>query len=92
MLTTKTNPEELQKPMVHLNGSGGKQLAEAYRKAFEAINEAANVLCSIAPHARDYYVISDSAYQKAANQHRERVLALALINEELLELFSSVDA
>jgi len=57
-----TENKDIQ-PLVHLNGSGKKNLEAQYREASDALHDALAKLPR--PHARDYYPLGDDAFKKA---------------------------
>ena len=80
-------------PTVHLNGTGADDLAAGYRTAYQALDEAINVVHkATAPHARDYYVQRDpNAASTAQEQHQARIAALLAVRDELLALWTAVE-
>jgi len=74
------------KPSIHLNGSPRSRLAEAYLEAGSALYKAMSQLEETAPNARDYYVQGDSAYSVAQKEHRDRLLKLQSIINDMQEL------
>lgn len=77
----------MQKPIVHLNGSSARSLAEGYSEAALAISDAAEKLAAANPHPRDYYVDRDpDAFTKARDEHIARQEKLEAIRKELEEL------
>lgn len=76
----------MMKPSIHLNGSPASRLAEAYLEAGSALYKAMRALEETAPNARDYYVQSDTAYSVAQKEHRERLLKLQSIINDMQEL------
>jgi hypothetical protein len=81
---------DLQKPVVHLNGSGRRHLTEAYRTAGDALYTTLDALKTIAPNGRDYYPLGDGALKKAEAEHRARVDAIQRVLDELCELHAHV--
>jgi hypothetical protein len=66
-----TERKSLQLPLLHLNGSGKKNLEEQYREVWVAAYELKKALCQARPHMRDYYPIQNAgeAFQQARKQH-----------------------
>ncbi len=82
---------ELVAPTVHLNGSSGGSLFEAYIEAIDALNKARDIMIDTSPHLRDYYVSSDpNAFNKARDQHIERQGKIRMVIDELTELAANV--
>lgn len=75
-------------PTVHLNGSGAKNLKAQYEEAIDAVSTAINALP--APHARDYYVQEDGAFEVARKQFREQILKLEAVREELKTIYFGI--
>jgi hypothetical protein len=77
--------ENLIIPVVHLNGSGKKNLIEGYVQAARAVNDAMQKICNTYPHMRDYYIMdnSDELFKRAQKQHYRRVDRLREVAVEL---------
>jgi hypothetical protein len=58
-------------PRLHLNGTGQEMLVSGYAKARRATQAAETALAEIEFNARDYYVISDTAYSEARAKRTE---------------------
>jgi len=71
----------MQKPTIHLNGTGATDLFKQYADGAEAIREALRQLP--VPHGRDYYVQEDGAYERARAESQARADKLREILEEL---------
>jgi hypothetical protein len=56
-------------PTIHRNGTSGKSLCEQYYQARIAVQQALKKLEQIDFNARDYYVQSEAAWQKAIEQN-----------------------
>jgi hypothetical protein len=78
-------------PIVHLNGSGKKNLTEGFCEAGRAVNEAIDELCKIRPHGRDYYIAEAGTYEKACREHEARIATLKRVSDELTALALAVD-
>ena len=76
----------MRKPTIHINGTSPQALAEAYRKAREAVVEAYGAMADCAPNARDYYTQGEGAFKEAVEEYGNRVVSLKKIGEELYEL------
>lgn len=74
---TKSVPQ----PIIHLNGSGAKNLTAQYREASDALHDALAKLPR--PHGRDYYPLGDDAYKKARAQFEAQYKA---INEAKMQI------
>ena len=77
-------------PCVHLNGTDGTQLREGCRIAHEALRVAVEKLQEAAPNQRDYYVKGPDAFRRAATEHEARLVAIAKVQAELVEIFEGV--
>lgn len=67
--------KDVQLPLLHLNGSGRKNLEEQYGKVWAKAYELREEMSSIVPHMRDYYPLQDAseAYGRARAQFHEWV-------------------
>ena len=83
-----SNQQDLTTPMVHLNGSGFKNLEEQYREGLQAVEDAIQKLP--VPHGRDYYVQDDGAYLKARAQFEGQLQKLNEVQEELTAILRAV--
>lgn len=81
----------LQKPLIHLNGSPRAHLQEAYEQAYRALGEAWTKVAQSAPNQRDYYPLGEEAWKRARAQHEWRLNQIAQIRQELLSLFESCE-
>jgi len=89
--------KEVVAPTVHLNGSGKASLLEQYHKVREAIWAAQEAISESHPHGRDYYVqnepeecIYGAALQRAAIEHRARLLKLVEIEDEINAILDNI--
>jgi hypothetical protein len=73
-------------PCVHMNGTGEKSLLEEIENAYHALDAAYDALRKTAPNGRDYYVYPGGAYERARNEHRDRLLAVDSVKKELTAL------
>lgn len=73
-------------PTIHLNGTSANDLAEGYRLALNAIDDACQALAGSGPNGRDYYPQGAGALEKALDEHSERLAALEKVKQEVLEL------
>lgn len=77
-------------PYVHLNGTSRQALLEQLRDAKAAVEAAREALQMASPHARDYYVISDTAFAQANREHCSRRDRLTSVLEELTEIYIDI--
>ena len=77
-------------PRVHPNGTSKRDLLDQYAAAYTAVNEAKRVLAENGPNARDYYVISATAFRVAVDDHADRLGRLEGIKEELIALCDAI--
>lgn len=82
----------LQKPVVHLNGSGRDNLLRDYCAARNEVRIALGTLSDCYPHLRDYHVLPDweAAYERAVAEHESRAKRLNSVVLELDELTDAV--
>lgn len=78
-------------PRIHMNGDAKSTLVNAIFSASLAINTASDLLRETRPNARNYYVISPSAFRQAEVEHKSRVLRLQAIHDELLAMFMAIE-
>lgn len=84
--TQKLNMSEpLQLPMVHMNGTGIKDLRGGYDEAAGALSDFIDAYGRIEFNARDYYPMGPDAWGKAAD-------ARSAINLKLREIREYLDA
>jgi hypothetical protein len=76
-------------PLVHLNGSGTKNLLEERKYMYEALRAADTVLAAATPHGRDYYPLGDAVYAAARAAHEARRVA---IDEMIKAIIAEVEA
>lgn len=80
--------EPLTMPTLHLNGSGYRNLDKQYREALTKIEEAYDSIP--VPHARDYYVQDDGAFERARDQFQKRSENLMAVRNELHEIYRDI--
>lgn len=78
---------ELALPTIHLNGTSADNLKEGWERAYSAIGEAKRALQETVPNMRDY-----ANFEKARNEHFERLQKLESVRQELVALCEGVDA
>lgn len=77
-------------PIVHLNGTGWKDLYAQTEAAVDAIQAAIKAMCAGGPNARDYYVGPVGAWEKARDQHDSRVKRLLEVKAELEHIWIAI--
>ena len=77
-------------PVVHLNGTGWKDLSEHMETAMHAIRDAEKALCYAAPTGRDYYVQPAGTMARAQDEHFARLLKLRAVSAELEIIWSAI--
>jgi len=78
----------MQKPTIHLNGTGATDLFKQYADGVLALREALRRLP--VPHGRDYYVQEDGAYERARAESQARADKLREVLEELEGILEGV--
>jgi hypothetical protein len=83
---------EIQLPQVNWNGTSRDSLFNQYLAAIRGLEGAMEILARTAPHGRDYQTLADpsEAFAIAVEQHRDRLVALHKVSEELHALAESV--
>ena len=81
--STEPKADELQAPLVHLNGSGKDHLIDNLCGASQALNGAYEVLRRVCPNGRDYYPLGSAAMARAEQEHRSRLERLDQIKAEI---------
>lgn len=82
--------EQLETPILHLNGTGAKQLLDQYRAAAETVGEALHRMQEAAPHPRDYYPKGDDSWKRAHAQHDTRCKQVRRVYDDLRALFENI--
>jgi len=80
----------MQKPVVHLNGSGREALIKKYVDVLNALNVAIKEMDENCPNARDYYPLGEDAYPKARNEWEAHIGALVQMRNYVNDLFDAV--
>lgn len=80
-------PQNLELPVIHLNGSGIDSLYTQYRTAWRQLRDARESFLDTTCHPRDFYVKGDDAYHKA---HSQRQVALHHIDSAISYLETHV--
>jgi len=68
-------------PVVHLNGTSGRDLLEQQRAVSRAIAALREALANASPNGRDYYVVSQEALGRALSEHRAELTLLNAMEE-----------
>lgn len=86
--------ENLIMPLVHINGSGKKNLIDGYLTASRAVQDAMVKIAEAYPHMRDYYPLDNDKelFKHAQEQHYARIDKLREVATELNALAMGVDA
>lgn len=79
------------KPTIHLNGTPGADLRDAYLAACNATQAAMKALAKTHPNGRDYYTQGEGAFSIAVAEHADRGIALRKVADQLLELYEHCD-
>jgi hypothetical protein len=74
------------KPIIHLNGTSGQELADGYLAAYTAVNDALDAIRQIEFNARDYYPIGMDKWVEAQQEMTARIAALQKVSTEFLDL------
>lgn len=80
----------LQKPAIHLGGTGSVGLAAQYQDILETLDSTlADMRRYGQPHMRDYYVLPDAtaAYNRAVAEHNARIERIDSVHREFYALF-----
>lgn len=74
-------------PTIHINGTNPKTLLEELCSAYNAVQNALEVVAATAPNPRDYYIHKQpDAFRTADAEHRARLTALQKVAAELADL------
>lgn len=82
--------KDLQKPLIHLNGSGAIALLDALNNAYHRCQDAMEAIRKTAPNGRDYYPLGDNAYKQAREEYDSRIERINSVAMELSELLIHV--
>jgi hypothetical protein len=77
-------------PTIHLNDTSREELIRQLQRAVEALTDAHFALENAAPHGRDYYPQGEDAIQQAMADHRERLMKLGDIQDEIMAILDGV--
>jgi hypothetical protein len=81
----------MTKPTVHLNGTGRESLRRDFEAAQRALMGALHALATMSPNARDYYPQGPGAFDRADDEHQDRMARVRGVLEEVQELDLSLD-
>lgn len=87
-----TAPDQMVKPVIHINGTSAAALLEELSNAYNALSNALEALAAASPNGRDYYPLGNEAFFKAQDQHRLRIAAIQGIMLDLEELSMHIDS
>lgn len=73
-------------PGINMNGDSASELYRLNCAAHEAVINAITAVQNAAPHGRNYQTMPQGSYQAAIEEHRQRLLALHKIRNELEEI------
>lgn len=79
------------KPTVHLNETSKESLRRDYEAAQTALMGALEALAGMSPNARDYYPQGPGAFDRADDDHQDRMNRVRKVLEEVQELDLSLD-
>lgn len=82
----RTGGRVMTVPTIHLNGTSGERLADAYASAAAAIEVALEALRETAPNGRDYYPQGPDAMESAIREYQARDRALRAMMDDLASL------
>lgn len=71
-------------PTIHLNGMSEEEHIELRQTAYVKLGDAISALCQMSPHMRDYYCELNNAFKKDQEIHRERLLVLETMRNDLV--------
>jgi len=86
--TDPKSGDEIEIPMIHLNGTGYEGLKELYGTAISAVNIAEKALNDATPHGRDYYINGD--FELARREHRRMQDQLIRVREHLSMILNGI--
>jgi len=80
----------MEKPTIHLNGSGAKRLHENYERVYVACFDLLGALAIAAPNGRDYYPQGNDAFKKAREEHHTRLRIVTDLRKEIEEMLNHI--
>lgn len=81
---------QLAAPTIHLNGTSRDELLTALENSHEALTSANDALRKTAPNGRDYYVQAEGCFNKAVDEHRNRMLRLTHVEAEIAAIICAI--
>ena len=79
-------------PRVHLNGTDKDSLLRQQLDCMTALRQAHDVMAKNSLHSRDYYVIDDTAYLRARDEHLARMEAITNVIAEYEQIAEAIHA
>ncbi len=73
----------MQLPQININGTHREDLLTDYIKAKQALHVALEAMHGACPHGRDYQTLQPGAYQRAAEEHAERLIMVKRVIADL---------
>ena len=77
-------------PTIHLNGTKKENLLEGYLAQIHAIRGALDAIQNNPPNGRDFYPQGDGAILVALDEHRQRLVTLGLVKDELEKITEAI--
>ena len=78
-------------PTLHLNGTDPDSLVEAYTSTLMVLRHALEMMSSVAPNERDYYVDPDPhTFNRAQTEHASRLSRLLTVQDELFAILTNI--
>lgn len=84
--------KELSFPIVNLNGTSREELQKQCRQAWEALQNACEMVQEMSPHGRDYQTVDFHRYALARQQHLDRLRSLEQVKSEIYEIWESLQS
>lgn len=81
----------MRAPSIHLNGTSGEQLCEAWAVAAEKLREAWHSVRAAAPNERDYYPQGDDAWREAMREYNVLLYKLGDVYTEVSEMYHAIE-
>lgn len=81
-------------PVIHLNGSGKRNLVLGFELAAEKLHDAGRAIQLTAPHMRDFYVLPDgqAKFDAAQKEHIERLEKIVAVMQEMEAIAIAIDS
>jgi hypothetical protein len=79
-------------PQININGTNGDQLVAEAEAAYDALIKAVNAVENMTVHGRDFQTCAaaDTVTSKARNEHRERLMRLRGIKEDVSDILTGL--